>query len=133
MPGSAAARAYGPGVGPGNAEFVPGAAGGDLGVRRGIHVRIDPQRDAGGAADAGREADSMSSSSALSTLIWPMSSASARRRSRSDLPTPENTMCAGGMPAARARRSSPSLTTSAPAPSAANKRRTARWSLAFMA
>ena len=49
-----------------------------------------------------------------------MSSASARRSSRSLLPTPENTIAVGGMPASRARRSSPSLTTSAPAPSAAN-------------
>ena len=53
-------------------------------------------------------------SSALSALIWRMSSARARRSSRSVLPTPEKTMRAAGMPAARAMRSSPSLTTSAP-------------------
>ena len=49
------------------------------------------------------------------------------------LPTPEKTIRCGGTPAARARRNSPSETTSAPAPRPAKRRRTARFELALTA
>ena len=49
------------------------------------------------------------------------------------LPTPEKTMCSGGMPAARARRNSPSETTSAPAPKTPRVRITAMLELALTA
>ncbi len=54
-----------------------------------------------------------------STLIWRMPETRAKASSRSVLPTPEKTILSGGTPARRARRSSPSLTTSAPQPRAA--------------
>src|SRR5215831_1611569 len=57
------------------------------------------------------------SSDSDSTLMQRMPCSTARLSSRAILPTPENTMRCGGMPAARARKSSPSETTSAPAPS----------------
>ena len=83
--------------------------------------------------EAAAMAESMSSSSALSMLICEMPSERARLSSAMVLPTPEKTISAGAMPASRARRSSPSLTTSAPAPSAPSRRSTARWSFAFTA
>ena len=49
-------------------------AGGDLGVRAGIHVRVDPQRHPHPRPSAAAMAETISSSSALSTLSWEMSS-----------------------------------------------------------
>ena len=49
------------------------------------------------------------------------------------LPTPEKMMRSPGTPAARARLSSPSLTTSMPAPSRASVASTAWFELAFIA
>ena len=62
-----------------------------------------------------------------------MSAASAARSSASVLPTPENRIFCGGMPAASARFSSPPETTSAPAPSFASVRSTDWLEFAFMA
>ena len=42
------------GVGPGDAEFVAGAAGGDLVVGAGVDVRVDPRRDASGRGPCAR-------------------------------------------------------------------------------
>ena len=78
-------------------------------------------------------AEITSSSAALSTLIWPIASPIASRISRAVLPTPENTMSCAATPPARARRSSPSLVTSAPAPPRAIRFSTAMWSFAFTA
>ena len=66
--------------------------------------------------------DSSSSSGSDSTLTQRMPSSTASASSRAVLPTPENMILSGGMPAARARFSSPSETTSAPAPSFASVR-----------
>ena len=64
-------------------------------------------------------------SSALSALIWKMSSAEGVARSRArSCRRRRRRWRAAGMPAARAMRSSPSLTTSAPRPSAASTRST---------
>ena len=62
-----------------------------------------------------------------------MPASSAARISSRVLPTPENTIRSAGMPPASARRISPSDTTSAPAPSFASVRMTARLELAFSA
>ena len=62
-----------------------------------------------------------------------MSSPSAWRSSASVLPTPENMIFSGGMPAASARFNSPPETTSAPAPSFASVRSTDWLELAFIA
>ncbi len=78
-------------------------------------------------------ADSIASSSALSTLIWPTPAASAAPSSSRRLPTPENTTSPGAIPARNARANSPPLTTSAPAPPARISDSTARWSFAFTA
>ena len=77
--------------------------------------------------------DSNSSSGSDSTLMQRMSAASAARSSGSVLPTPENRILLGGMPAASARFSSPPDTTSAPAPSLASVRSTDWLEFAFMA
>ena len=76
-------------IGIGDAKLVPGPAGRDLVVGLGIDVRIDAQRNTAVRPAALARAESMSSSSALSTLIWPMPSASASCSSCADLPTPE--------------------------------------------
>ena len=77
--------------------------------------------------------DSNSSSGSDSTLMQRMSAASAARSSVSVLPTPENRILFGGMPAASARFNSPPETTSAPAPSFASVRSTDWLEFAFMA
>ncbi len=77
--------------------------------------------------------DSAAASSALSMLSWRMSASSAARISARVLPTPEKTMPEAGTPAARAARSSPSLTTSAPRPSRARVWTTAMLGLALVA
>ena len=77
--------------------------------------------------------DSSSSSGSDSTLKQAMPSRSASAISRAVLPTPENTILRAGTPAASARRSSPSETTSMPAPSSAMVRMTAWLEFAFMA
>ncbi len=64
--------------------------------------------------------DSASSSGSDSTLKQKIFSSSPRFISASVLPTPEKMMRSPGTPAARARLSSPSLTTSMPAPSLAS-------------
>ena len=82
---------------------------------------------------AAATAASRSSSGSLSTLKQWMRSRSAVRISSSVLPTPENTIRSPGTPAALARRYSPSLTTSMPAPSRAISASTARFEFAFTA
>ena len=82
-------------------------------------------------AKAARE--SASNSGSDSTLKQKMFSSSARFISASVLPTPEKMMRSPGTPAARARLSSPSLTTSMPAPSFASVVSTAWLELAFIA
>ena len=104
-----------------NAEFVLGLAGGDLGVGLGIDVRIDADRDVGGAALAARRSRrAVRAPASDSTLTQRMPCSTASASSRSVLPTPENMIFCAGTPAARARNSSPSETTSAPAPSRAS-------------
>ena len=66
-------------------------------------------------------------------LMQRMSAASAARNSASVLPTPENSIFSGGMPAAIARFNSPPETTSAPAPSFARVRSTDWFEFAFRA
>ncbi len=77
--------------------------------------------------------DSATSSGSLSTLNCRMPPSSATRISPRVLPTPENTIRAPGIPAATARRYSPSLTTSAPAPRSPSSFTTARFEFAFIA
>ena len=62
-----------------------------------------------------------------------MFSSTASASSCAVLPTPENMILSAGTPAARARNSSPSETTSAPAPSLASVAITAWLEFAFMA
>ena len=76
---------------------------------------------------------SASSSGSLSTLNCRTPPSSASRISSRVLPTPEKTIRSPGTPAARARRYSPSLTTSIPAPSEPISASTARLELAFTA
>ena len=78
-------------------------------------------------------ADKTSSSGSDSMLMHRMSCASAARSSSTVLPTPENTILLGGMPAASARAISPPDTTSAPAPSLASVRSTDWLEFAFKA
>ena len=106
-----------------DAELVLGLAGGDLVVGLGVDVGIDAQRDMRRVRPfAAAIADSSSSSGSDSTLKQRMPASSASAISRAVLPTPENMILSGGMPAARARCSSPSETTSAPAPSSRQRR-----------
>ena len=77
--------------------------------------------------------ESAASSGSDSTLNWRMPWRRASSISALVLPTPEKTMRSPGTPAARARRYSPSETTSMPAPSEAIRRRTARLAFAFIA
>ena len=62
-----------------------------------------------------------------------MPSSTASASSRAVLPSPENMILSAGTPASRARISSPSDTTSAPAPSLASVAITAWLEFAFMA
>ena len=77
--------------------------------------------------------ESASSSGSDSTLKQRMSSSSASAISARVLPTPEKMILFAGTPAARARRSSPSETTSIPAPRRARVVSTAWLELAFIA
>ena len=117
-----------------NAEFVLGLAGGDLGVGLGIDVGIDADRNGRRAAGAGSDRGEqfklrfgfdVDAENALFDRELKLSSAV--------LPTPENMILPGGIPAARARKSSPPETTSAPAPSRASVAITAWLEFAFMA
>ena len=92
-------------------------------------------RSAIGARRPSAVATSLSaiSSGSLSTLNCRMPPSSASRISPLVLPTPENTIRSPGTPAAFARRYSPSLTTSMPAPSRAISASTARFEFAFTA
>ena len=73
------------------------------------------------------------SSASLSTLKQPMSWPMAASISACDLPTPENTTCAGSPPARNTRPISPPETTSNPAPSRAKRASTAKLLFAFTA
>ena len=92
-------------------------------------------RSATGARSPLEDATALSNcnSGSLSTLNCPMPASSATSISSALLPTPEKIMLSGAMPAASARRISPSETTSAPAPASAKVRITARLALAFTA
>ena len=115
-----------------DAELVLLPAGRDLGVGPRIDVGIDAERDRRASCpSAAATALSSSSSGTDSTLIWRTPWPSAKRSSAAVLPMPEKTMRSPGMPAASARRNSPSETTSAPAPSRANVAITARFEFAF--
>ena len=83
--------------------------------------------------EAAASSASATSSGSLSTLNWKMPVSSPKRSSSRVLPTPENTMRPGGMPAASARFSSPADTTSAPAPRRARVAITPWLELAFSA
>jgi hypothetical protein len=78
-------------------------------------------------------AASCSISASDSTLTQSMPCSTASPSSRGVLPTPENTILLAGIPTARARMSSPSETTSAPAPSLAKVAITAWLEFAFIA
>ena len=99
-----------------------------------VDVGIDADRDVGGRGPCSAAMrESSSSSGSDSTLKQWMPASSAKASSRAVLPTPEKTIFSGGMPAASARRSSPSETTSAPAPSRASVAITAWLEFAFSA
>ena len=103
-------------------------------MRAGIDIGIDAHRDRARCVPVSTASrDSSSSSGSDSTLMQRMSAASAARSSASVLPTPENRIFCGGMPAASARFNSPPETTSAPAPSFASVRSTDWLEFAFMA
>ena len=83
----------------------------------GVDVGIDPDRDMARGGPCRRDRRTAARAPASdSTLTQRMPSSTASASSRAVLPMPENMILSGGMPAARARRSSPSETTSAPAP-----------------
>jgi len=77
--------------------------------------------------------DMASTSGSLSALNWPMPAANAASISSSVLPTPENTIRSGCIPAARARASSPPDTMSAPSPLRAASAMTPSAEFALMA
>ena len=117
-----------------DAELVLRLAGRDLGVGLRVDVGIDAQRDVRACGPSPRRSRTSSSSSGSdSTLKQRMPSSTASASSRAVLPTPENMIFSGGTPAASARLSSPSDTTSAPAPSRASVAITAWLEFAFMA
>ena len=116
-----------------HAELVLRLAGGDLGVRAGVDVRIDANGDRGDRPlRDGDRRERLQFGLGLDVeaqdALGKASSISARV-----LPTPEKTIFSPGTPAARARRNSPSLTTSMPAPSRASVASTAWLELAFIA
>ena len=128
MPGSVGGAGIERGrLGERHAELVLGLAGRDLVVGLGVDVGIDAQRDGRGLAPRGGDLAESSSSSGsdFDVEAAKMPASSAKAISRAVLPTPENTILRPGMPAASARRSSPSETTSMPAPSLASVSSTA--------
>jgi hypothetical protein len=113
-----------------DAELVLGFSRRDLAVGPRIDVRIEigalrPRETA--------TSESASSSGSDSTLKQRMPASRAAAISSRVFPTPENTIREPGMPAANARRSSPSETMSMPAPRRPSVRRTAWFEFAFMA
>ena len=99
----------------GDAEFVCRSTRRNFVVRAGIYVGIYPQRDPCSLARGGCEADSIVSSSALSTFIWLMSSDSARSSSGGLADPGVNDAIGGDARPARFKQLPP-LTMSAPAP-----------------
>ena len=116
-----------------DAELVLGRTGGDMPVGAGIHIRIDPERDSRLLLPVLGNLDRVSNSGRDSTLNCKIPTSKAAAISAGVLPTPAKTMASGGTPAARARRISPSETTSAPAPSLAKVAITAWLEFAFRA
>ena len=100
----------------------------------GIDVGIDPHRDPRGLA-ALRRQPRQQFEFGLGFDVDAENVGGERERAapRSVLPTPENKIFCGGMPAASARFSSPPETTSAPAPSFASVHSTDWLEFAFMA
>ncbi len=117
-----------------NAEFVLGLAGRDLGVGFRVDVGIDADRYVGGAALAGGDGGEQFELR-LGFDIDAENALVDRKRqfARGLADAGEHDLCAAAMPAARARNSSPSETTSAPAPSRASVAITAWLEFAFMA
>ena len=108
-------------------------AGRDLGVGARVDVRVDADGDRRARPLAAATSERASSSGSDSTLKQRMPSSIPSAISARVLPTPEKMILSAGTPAARARRSSPSETTSMPAPSRASVVSTAWLELAFIA
>ena len=104
------------GIFPGNTEFVFGLAGGNLFMRARIDIGIDPECHLGGFAQPACDCGKLVKLARLSTLNCRIPASSPAAISSSVLPTPENTIFSGSMPAAKARCNSPKETISAPAP-----------------
>ena len=116
-----------------HAEFVLGLAGRDLGMGPRINVGIDADRDVGGAPLAGGNRGEQFELRLGLDVDAEDTRSTAIASSCAVLPTPENMILSGGMPAASARINSPPETTSAPAPSRASVAITAWLELAFIA
>ena len=118
-----------------NAEFVLGLAGRDLGVGLRIDVGIDADRNIGARGPWRRRWRRAARAPASdSTLTQRMPCIDRERQlARGLADAGEHDLARGGTPARRARNSSPSETTSAPAPSCASVAITAWLEFAFMA
>jgi hypothetical protein len=116
-----------------DAELVLGPAGGDLRVRAGVDVGVDADGDRRGPPHAGGGLGERAQLGLGFHVELADAALERHRISSRVLPTPEKTMRSPGTPAARARRYSPSDTTSAPAPRRASTRMTARLEFAFSA
>jgi len=116
-----------------DAELVLAAAGRDLVVGVGGDVRVDPDGDRRALAAIGGDPGQQVQLGLGFDVELQDPGSRAKAISAAVLPTPEKTQRAAGTPAARARRSSPSETTSAPAPRSPSVRTTARFELAFSA
>ena len=100
----------------------------------GVDVGVDADGDRGAQAlGERRPRDSASSSGSDSTLKQRMPAKRPSAISSRVLPTPEKMIFCGGVPAASARRNSPSETTSMPAPRLTSVFSTAWLELAFIA
>ena len=117
----------------GDAKLVLALARRDLGVRPGIHIRVDPDRHRRLAAElAGHMIDAGQLGLALH-MKREDARLDASRMSASVLPTPAKTLRLTCAPAACTRRNSPPLTTSNAAPKFASRRSNARFEFALSA
>ena len=134
MPGSRRGLGVeGAGAGDGDAELVLGLAGGDLGVAAGVDVGVDAERDRRGAAELGRDLGERDELGLGFDVELADAVPERERHLGAGLADAGEDDALAGTPAARARRYSPSETTSMPAPSEAIRRRTARLAFAFIA
>ena len=117
-----------------DAELRLGLAGGDLGVGQRVDVRVDPQADRRDPAALGRDAgDHRQLGLGFDVEAEDGLVEGKRDLGRALADAGEGDACSPGTPAARARRSSPSETTSMPAPSRASRVSTAWLELALTA